>query len=52
MTKVYNSRSKDFVEDLPKFKEDLLKVFSHHKNEVINLKNVIINNLSQLTGHN
>ena len=52
MTKEGNSRRKDFVDDLSKFKEDLLKVFSYYKDEVINLENVIINNLRQLVRQN
>ena len=52
MTKEGDSWSKDFVADLPEFKKDIWKIFSYCKDEVINLKNVIINILSQLARQN
>ena len=45
--KEYNSRYKDFVNYINKFKEDLLHGFTCPKEEVINLKDGIIYKLSQ-----
>ena len=45
--KEYNSRYKDFVNYIYKFKEDLLHGFTCPEEEVINLKDAIIYKLSQ-----